>query len=215
VPDLTIILAGSVEPETHDVAEGLIDPAAVARRSKGTMGQAEMLDAIQRGDVTLQFVAPAQIDGAGRINTSRVKTRRLPGPLALPDVAVLVGRLVAYRAEHSPRFLAPEVDYVTGAAGGVTRIVTGVAEIEPGEPARLVSLQPGADVETAVAGCGFPLARDDVQRADPIPDEACTLLRTRIDPHNVRLLELREGRAEALATLTALARAPRPGGSRS
>jgi hypothetical protein len=88
VPDLTIILAGSVEPGTHDVAEGLIDPAAVARRSKGTMGQAEMLDAIQRGDVTLQFVAPAQIDGTGRINTSRVKTRRLPGPLALPDVAV-------------------------------------------------------------------------------------------------------------------------------
>jgi glutaconate CoA-transferase subunit B len=215
VPDLTIILAGSVEPETHDVAEGLIDPAAVARRSKGTMGQAEMLDAIQRGDVTLQFVAPAQIDGAGRINTSRVKTRRLPGPLALPDVAVLVGRLVAYRAEHSPRFLAPEVDYVTGAAGGVTRIVTGAAEIEPGEPARLVSLQPGADVETAVAGCGFPLARDDVQRADPIPDEARALLRATIDPHNVRLLELREGRAEALATLTALARAPRPGGSRS
>ena len=147
VPDLTIIVAGSVEPATHDVAEGLVDPSAVARRSSGTMGQAEMLDAIQRGDITLQFIAPAQIDGTGRINTNRVKSRRLPGPLALPDVAVLVGRLVAYRAEHSPRFLAPEVDYVTGAAGGVTRIVTGVAEIEPGEPARLASLQPGADVE--------------------------------------------------------------------
>ena len=66
-----------------------------------------------------------------------------------------------------------------------------------------------------VAGCGFPLAYDDVPQAEPLPDEAKALLRTTIDPHNVRLLELRDGRAEALAALTALARAPRPAASRS
>jgi acyl CoA:acetate/3-ketoacid CoA transferase beta subunit len=224
VPDLTIIIAGAVNPATHDVAEGLVDPGAIARHADGVLGQFEMLDAIQRGDVTLQFVAPAQVDGAGRINTSRVtgrdgRPRRLPGPLALPDVSVLVGRLVAYRADHSPRFLVPRVDYVTGAGNdidrrrtpgaGVERIVTATAEIviaRDGGPARLAFLQPGADAEGAVRGCGFPLeVPADLPVADPVPEEARALLRDRIDPHGVRGLELRDGRADALARLTALA----------
>ena len=128
-PDLTIIMAASVNPKTHDVAESLTDPAAAARRAPGTLTQAEILDAIQRGRVTLQFVSPAEVDAEGRINTNRVGDRRLPGALALPDVAVLVGRLVAYRAGHSPRFLVPRVQYVTGRAGGVRAIVTDKAEI--------------------------------------------------------------------------------------
>jgi acyl CoA:acetate/3-ketoacid CoA transferase beta subunit len=223
VPDLTLIVAGSVDPATHDVAEGLIDAAAVARRSTGTLGQADILDSIQRGKVTLQFVAPAQVDGAGRINTSQVRgrdgsPRRLSGPLALPDVSVLIGRLVAYRADHSPRFLVPRVDYVTGAGNdidrsratgaGVTRIVTAVAEIEiprDGGPARLLALQPGADIDTAIAGCGFPLAHaSDVPHAEPLPEAARELLRGTIDPHGVRALELRDGRAAALERLAAL-----------
>jgi acyl CoA:acetate/3-ketoacid CoA transferase beta subunit len=223
VPDLTLIVAGSVDPATHDVAEGLIDAAAVARQSTGTLAQADILDAIHRGKVTLQFVAPAQVDGAGRINTSLVRgrdgtPRRLSGPLALPDVAVLIGRLVAYRADHSPRFLVPRVDFVTGAGNdidrtrttgaGLTRIVTGVAEIaipRDGGPARLIALQPGADAETAIAGCGFPLAHEpETPHAEPLPDAARALLHETIDPHGVRLLELREGRAGALKRLAAL-----------
>ena len=131
-PGLTIIMAASVNPKTHDVAESLTDPAAAARRAPGTLTQAEILDAIQRGRVTLQFVSPAEVDAEGRINTNRVGGRRLPGALALPDVAVLVGRLVAYRAGHSPRFLVPRVQYVTGRAGGVRAIVTDKAEIALG-----------------------------------------------------------------------------------
>ena len=143
VPDLTIIMAASVNPRTHDVAESLTDPAAAARYAPGTLTQAEILDAIQRGRVTLQFVSPAEVDADGAINTNRVGDRRLPGALALPDVAVLVGRLVAYRAGHSPRFLVPRVQYVTGRAGGVRAIVTDKAEITLGPP-RLTALQPGA-----------------------------------------------------------------------
>jgi acyl CoA:acetate/3-ketoacid CoA transferase beta subunit len=221
VPDLTLIVAGAVQPATHDVAESLLDPTAMARHAQGTFGQAEILDAIARGTVTLQFVSPAQVDAAGRINVTRVRTpdgsmRRLPGPLALPDVSVLVGRLVAYRAEHSPRFLVERVDAVTGAGNdidrtrcgvGVTRIVTGTAEIElvPGARPRLAALQPGADREAAVAGCGFALdAPDDVPTAPPLPPEARTLLRERIDPHGMRALEVRDGRAGALARLAAI-----------
>ena len=199
VPDLTIIMAASVNPRTHDVAESLTDPAAAARLAPGTLTQAEILDAIQRGRVTLQFVSPAEVDARGAINTNRVGSRRGPGALALPDVAVLVGRLVAYRAEHSPRFLVPQVQYVTGAPGGVHAIVTGTAEIELGPP-RLAALQPGATLEDAL-DCGFELDPSDVARAAPMPEEARALLDDVIDPHEVRLLEVREGRAGALERL--------------
>ena len=198
-PDLTIIMAASVNPTIHDVAESLTDPAAAARRAPGTLTQAEILDGIQRGRVTLQFVSPAEVDAEGRVNTNRVGTRRLPGALALPDVAVLVGRLIAYRAGHSPRFLVPRVQYVTGRAGGVHAIVTDKAEIALGPP-RLTALQPGATAEEARAGCGFALAGDPV-RNEPLPREARELLDRVIDPHEVRLLEVREGRAGALERL--------------
>jgi acyl CoA:acetate/3-ketoacid CoA transferase beta subunit len=203
VPDLTLIVAGAVDPATHDVALGMLDPAAVARHCSGTLRQVEILDCIERGTVTLQFVAPAQVDGRGRINTSKVGSRLLPGPLALPDTSVLVGRLVAYRADHSPRFLAPSVDYVTG-AGGVAAVVTGLAEIALG-PATVTGLQPGASAEEVVAGCGFPLIADDPPVLEPVPADALRLLRDVIDPHGVRGLELRDGRAAALAALAALA----------
>ena len=68
----------------------------------------------------------------------------------------------------------------------------------------MLALQPGADLDDVVAGCGFPLAYDDAPVAEPVPDEAVRLLRTVIDPHNVRVLELRE-RAGALARLAVLA----------
>jgi acyl CoA:acetate/3-ketoacid CoA transferase beta subunit len=201
-PDLTIIMAASVNPRTHDVAESLADPAAAARRAPGTLTQAEILDAIQRGSVTLQFVSPAEVDARGAINTNRVGDRRLPGALALPDVAVLVGRLVAYRAGHSPRFLVPAVQYVTGRAGGVRAIVTDKAEITLGPP-RLAALQPGATQDEVRALTGFELAGDPVQN-EPMPDEAKQLLDQVIDPHELRLLEVRGGRAQALERLARL-----------
>jgi acyl CoA:acetate/3-ketoacid CoA transferase beta subunit len=198
-PTLTIIMAASVNPRTHDVADSLTDPAAAARRAHGTLTQAEILDGIQRGRVTLQFISPAEVDARGAVNTNRVGTRRLPGALALPDVSVLVGRLVAYRAGHSPRFLVPEVQYVTGRPGGVKTIVTDKAEIALDGPT-LTALQPGATEQDARDGCGFPLQGTPVHN-EPMPKEARELLDRVIDPHEVRLLEVKDGRKGALERL--------------
>lgn len=217
VEDLTVIVAASVDPDPHDIAVPMLQADAVARLAVGTFGQTEVLDLLGRGGVSLQFVSPAQVDGAGRLNTSRVRRpdgswRRLPGGLATGDIAVLVGRLVAYRAEHSPRFLPANVDFVTGAGpeagAGVRAIVTGTALLgwdEGRSGFRLDALQPGATVPAAVAGCGFPLlVTDDVDVLDPIPPDALHLLDDLIDPHNVRRLETRAGRAPALAVLESL-----------
>jgi glutaconate CoA-transferase subunit B len=219
-PDLTVIMAAAVDPDTHDIAESLRDPAAVARRSEGVMAQLEILDLIARGEVSLQFISPAEVDSRGAVNTMRVldgegRERRLPGPLALPDVSVLVGRLVAYRVDHSRRFLPERVHYVTGAGdeidrsalpgAGVRAIVTGLADIAvgPDQPGpTLTARAPNATGAQIAAVTGFALAGTDGAPArEPIPDEAVELLDRVIDPDGVRLLETRAGRQVALAAL--------------
>lgn len=208
VPDLVLIEAAAVDVAPHDVAAPMVQPEVIAAEAVGVYAQTEILDAIQRGRITLQFVSPAQVDGHGNLNTSRVRAadgtmRRLPGGLAHADVACLIERLVAYRATHELRFLPERVDFVTGAAGRVGTIVTSAAVLSwDGEQYRVASLHDGVTREQAVAGCGFAL---DVPAHPPTteqpPPEALRLLREEIDPHGMRRLETREGREAALHEL--------------
>lgn len=210
-PGLTFIEAAAVDVAQHDVATAMVRPEGISASAVGVYSQAQILDAIQRGRITLQFISPAQIDGTGALNTSRVRgkdgeLRRLPGGLATADIARLMGRLVVYRLGHERRFLPERVDFVTGAAGRVAAIVTSAAVIEwDGERFRLASVHAGSTVEEVVAGCGFAL---DVPASVPVteqpPPEALRLLREEIDPHGLCRLESREGRAEALRLLEEL-----------
>jgi glutaconate CoA-transferase subunit B len=208
VPDLTILIGTAVEPSTFDVGRATIDSTLPARLASGILGQYEILDLIQRGGVTIQFVSPAQIDSAGNLNVSRVPAadgslRRLLGPLALPDTARLVGRLVAYRAEHSPRFLVDRVGYVSADGARVASIVTDKAVIRRTDTGtmRLASVLDGATVEEVVSGCGFGLEAGVIEPTQPPPPEALELLDDVIDPLGSRDLETRVGRAAALERL--------------
>ena len=207
----------------------MLEADFVARHSTGSFGQSDVLDLIHRGGVTLQFIAPAQIDQRGRINVSEVRRgdgsmMRLPGPLALPDVACLVGGLVAYRAAHTKRFLVPEVDFVTGLGSadldvrrdahltgqGLLGLVTELAVLHWHPPTATVSVEslaPGATVDAVVAGCGFPLEiPTDLEPEEPPPAEALDLLDRVIDPHGIRGLEVPATRAAARARLESLTR---------
>ena len=195
----------------QDVAESFVAPDRVAAEAVGVLTQAEILDAIQRGRVSLQFISPAQVDGRGALNTSRVRQpdgalRRLPGGLATADIARLIGRLVAYRAAHALRFLPDEVDFVTGAPGRVAAIVTDLAVLEwSGDSFRVASVHNGVSVEDVRARTGFPLPGDtSVPVTEAPPPEALDLLREQIDPHGLRRLEVRATRGEALRALEAL-----------
>ena len=225
-PDLTVISAATVDPATHDIAGPMLHADLLHRLGVGTLSQIEILDQIQKGLVTLQFISPGQVDGRGRLNTSKVRRpdgsmMRLPGGLATGDIAVLIGRLVAYRAAHTPRFLADEVAFVTGAGhdpldpaqraalglpgGGVVAVVTDNAVLEWADDrraVRLASVHGGVTVQEAVDGCGFVLqAEGETAVSEPPPDDALDLLRSVIDPLGVRRLELKSGRAAALAAL--------------
>ena len=229
VPDLTVLVAAAVEPVTHDIAKPMLDADFIARHASGSLSHNDVLDLIHRGGITVQFVSPAQIDQRGRLNVSEVprpdgSMMRLPGPLALPDVSCLVGRLVGYRAGHSKRFLVPDVDFVTGigsadlrvrkAAGvtgqGLLALVTDLALLRFRPPTATVSIEsmaPGVALEAILSGCGFPLdVPDDLAHEDVLPAEALELLDRVIDPNGIRGMEVpatRTAARERLERLTA------------
>lgn len=205
IPQVTVLVGGAVDPELHDIADTVNDPASLPARSHGVLGQEALLAHVSRGSFTLQFVSPAQIDAAGQINTVRVETsagsRWLAGPLAIPDITAGVGRLIAYRAEHSPRVLVPHVDHVTGSGhrphgwrnryrlsgSGVQGIVTSRADIGwDGSGFSVTALHEDASLHDVRQDCGFELG-DSVEDSKP-PDSLFELLDS-IDPSRVRDLE--------------------------
>lgn len=191
VEDVRILVGPAVDPEPHDIAETIHDPASLPARSAGVLSQRGVLGHIQKGDIDVQFIAPAQVDGAGRFNTVAVETpggrRWLAGPLALPDTSILLSRVVAYRAAHSPRFLVEEVDHVTGT--GLTGVVTSMADVRfAGDGADVAAVTPGSSFEDVKSGCGFELSDTSVV-ADPPTGFAAAL--DEIDPQRVRDLEVR------------------------
>jgi len=227
VPNLTVLVAASVQPTIHDISRPMLEADFVARHSTGSFGQAEVLDLLHRGGVTLQFVAPAQVDQRGRLNSSKVRRPdgsilRLPGPLALPDVSCLVGRLVGYRAAHSRRFLVDDVDFLTGLGSadltvrsaarligqGLLTVITDLAVLRfHPQTARVSveSLAPGVSVDDVIAGCSFPLdVPAGVSAEDALPAEALELLDKVIDPHGIRGIEVQATRTAARARLEAL-----------
>ena len=224
-PGITVIAAATVDPALHDIGRAMVEPGMLDSMGVGTLAQTEILDQIQRGRITLQYISPAQVDGMGRLNTSRIAAgngwRRLPGGLATGDIAVLMGRLVAYRASHRVRFLPERVDFVTGAGhelteddrterklpgSGVAAIITDEAVLEWREGGFVVASRHASGTAESIAhGCGFAL---DIPAPLPVtaapPAEALDLLRNRIDPHGIRRLEIHSMRPAAIAALAAL-----------
>jgi acyl CoA:acetate/3-ketoacid CoA transferase beta subunit len=197
VPDITVIIGGAVDPPDLDVAAMLVDPPAVGRGAPAVLGQGALLTLLQGGAFTLQFVSPAQVDATGAINASRVRDddgwRRLPGCLALPDTAALVGRLVAYRVDGDRRFAVDRVDHVTG--------------LGRDEAARRRWGLCGRGVVTVVTEHGRREIGDAVAATRPlapVPAAVGDLLDRELDRHSLIELESPTGRAAARARLAAV-----------
>lgn len=204
-PGVSIVVGGAYQPRLDDIAVAIHQPEELPSVSHGVLGQEALLERVQRGSFSLQFISPVQVDGAGRVNTVQVTgaegPRWMAGPLAVPDIGAGVGRLVAYRAEHSRRVLVEAVDHVTAAAtadaersrfrlagSGVAAVVTAKAELIWSDLGFSVkTIRNGITEEEVMEGCAFPLA---VELQDAGVSPQFEELLERFDPSRVRNLEV-------------------------
>lgn len=196
-----LLVGGVVDPDA-DLATCLAGPAALAGRTAGYVPHLDTMDMAERQAMTLQFLRPAQVDGHGNLNTSRIGPRRrpsvrFPGGLATGDVPTLLPRIVAFLPRHELRALPERVACVTGAGGGwhgdahptrgVVAVVTDLAVLCVGaDGARLASIHPGVAAQDVVARTGFDLEIATDVPVTPGPDPAQQAALQRLDPSGLR-----------------------------
>lgn len=200
-PDAHLFVGGVVDPRA-DLETLLAGPQAAVGRASGYVSHMDTMALAERQVVTLQFLRPAQVDGSGALNTSRVTGRsgsvRLPGGLATADVPSLLPRVAVYHPVHGRRSLPARVDTETAAsatsstARGVVRVVTDLAVLLM-DAGRLVlaSVHPGTDVDTVVTATGFPLEIPTPLPTTRAPSALERETIAHLDPRGRRFAELR------------------------
>lgn len=144
------------------------------------LGSKEFFDMAQRGRIDLFFHSGVQIDRHANLNLHLLgdhdrPRRRFAGAFGSAVLYQVVGRVILFRTEHSPRTLVDRVDFVTAAPGNPDRLVTPKAVLTWNAGAReleLASFTPGESVESVRAATGWDLrVRTDVHPT-PEPTEA-------------------------------------------
>lgn len=112
-------------------------PKAVLRLPGSDAGEAflgskEFFDMAQRGRIDLFFHSGVQVDRRGHINLHVLgdyerPRRRFAGAFGSAVLYQVVGRVILFRTEHSPRTLVDQVDFISAAPApgrGPDRLVT-------------------------------------------------------------------------------------------
>lgn len=180
-PDLVLIYeSGAIgaKPETLPLSIG---DGELAETADAVVSVPEIFNYwLQAGRVDVGFLAAAQLDRFGNINTTVVNRgegepeARLPGAGGAPEIAAHAGR-VLINVKHTRRMFVPEVDFVTtvghgggpgdrerlGLGGrGPVCVITDLGILRPDPGTReltLVALHPGADLEDVRDRTGWDL----------------------------------------------------------
>lgn len=200
-PGSHVLVAGAIDPDA-DLGTCLNGPRALLGRTCGYVSHLDTMDMAERQAMTVQFLRPAQIDGSGAANTSRIGSPdrprvRLPGGLATGDVPSLLRRLVFYLPEHRPRSLPDVVSFRTSGGGGWSgpgpeslgpvAIVTTLGVFRFTDTGvRLTSVHPWADPEWVRRRTGFGFSVDDGLTVTPGPEEEERAALATVDPDGLR-----------------------------
>jgi len=184
--------------------------------------QTEVYEAIfKKAKSIVEFFRPAQIDMHGNTNNSfigREKSRlRLPGGFGIPDVSAIYPRTLYYCPRHEKRVFVEHVDHVGGLGLNKSEVPEshreihvvselGVFKVESEMTRMMVSsIHPGVVLEQIKENTGFEmLVPDAVPRTVPPTDLELELIREKIDPLNIRRLELLAGKERTRALLELL-----------
>ena len=203
-PGAHLLVGGAVDPDA-DFATVLGGPAALAGHTAGYVSHLDSMGMAESRQMTVQILRPAQVDGHGNLNTSRIGARvrptvRFPGGLATADVPKLLPRLVVYLPVHSPRNLPERVACITGSGSGwpvepttagVTVLVTDLAVIRFAEVgATLLSVHPWTTADQVREVTGFDLKDTTPPVETALPTARERMVMTELDPRSFRAAEL-------------------------
>ena len=205
--ELVHVLAGGALDVEGDVDVWLGGAATTLGRTPGYVPHLDSMDMAERQSMTVQFLRPAQVDGAGNLNTSRIgtvaqPTFRFPGGLATADVPSLLPRVIAYLPDHRQRNLPGQVAWTTAKgrgwsgggvlARGVTSLVTNRAIIDfTADGPALRSVHPWSSPEDVAEHTGFIISglEGAEMTKSPTPAEESAL--RRVDPRRRRDVEVK------------------------
>lgn len=159
----------------------------------------------------LEFFRPAQIDPYGNINNIAFgkdfhhPRLRLPGTGGIPDVTTYLNDVMLYVPRHSRVTFVPQLDFCAGLGHNSARkrgngpryLITNLGQFDfVSGIMRLISFHPGVTIENIQAHTGFNLEISPAVMETTIPtDDEINLLRSVIDPLNIRQLEMLSGAA--------------------
>lgn len=161
-----------------------------------------------------EFFRPAQIDPFGNLNniafgrdylSQKIKQprMRLPGTGGIPDVTTILDHIYLYVPRHSRLTFAPQLDVRSGLGHdpqrkhghGPSYLVTDLGQFDfANGRMRLTTYHPGVTINQICNHTGFELEISREVHETPAPtEEEIRLLRTIIDPHGIRRIELLSG----------------------
>ena len=166
---------------------------------------------------TIEFFRPAQIDQYGNTNNICIgdwdKPKiRLPGAAGILDFSMFYARgSFLYTPRHDTRTFVPteRLDFVSGVGfpegkpsicggTGPQCVITNLAYLDfdaTTRRMRLASIHPGVDIETVKKSTGFELVvPEEMKETIPPKKKEIELLREKVDPLNIRKLEVLSGK---------------------
>lgn len=200
-PGITLIYESGTLEAKPDVLPLSIGDPELCETALTTVSVPEMFAYwLQGGRITVGFLAAAQLDRFGNINTTVIgpyaRPRvRLPGGGGAPEIARHCAQVFII-AQHDPRVFVPRVDFVTsfghGEGGdhrrrlglvtaGPTLIVTDLCLMRPDPETKeftIASIHPGVRREEVTGRTGWPVRfAQTVEETPPPSDTELSVLR--------------------------------------
>lgn len=205
--DINLIGGFMLNPEINPIVPSTFSPYNYPN-GRSYPGLSGFLDMLQNREIDLEFLRPAQVDEFGTINNTvigdyKMPKVRLPGGMGVDDVMTFIKKIVLYIPNHSRKVFVKKVDFATAhgwnKGKGPDKIITNMCIFEfPNKKVTLTAINPEYTVEDVRRETGFDFKTAPEIKNMIVPDEEMSKTIQKLDPLNMRDLEIKEKREEVL-----------------
>ena len=163
---------------------------------------------LQNNQIHLEFLRPAQIDKFGNMNNTIIgkykKPKiRLPGGMGVDDVMHFIKKIIIYIPNHNDQTLVHKIDFVTASGWnkgkGPDKIITNMCVFEfVNKRITLTEINPNYSLKDIKKKTGFKFKIASNLKKMLLVDEKIKKIIGKLDPLNLRDLEIKEKKVEVL-----------------